>query len=112
MADTSDSDHREQRRTRRRTQVRRRSAAAVVALAVVGVASMALSRMPDDVQAGSAAVTPAARPAVVAKPKTPAAEKKGRPSDRARLRLRAVISGNISPKSVASSGAGYVTART
>ena len=35
----------------------------------------------------------------------------GRPSDRARLKLAGVISGNISPKSVASSGAGYVTAQ-
>ena len=34
-----------------------------------------------------------------------------RPSDRARLKLAGVISGNISPKSVASSGAGYVTAQ-
>jgi DNA-binding beta-propeller fold protein YncE len=34
-----------------------------------------------------------------------------RPSDRARLKLRAVLTGNISPKSVASSGAGYVTAQ-
>lgn len=34
-----------------------------------------------------------------------------RPSDRARLRLRKVLSGNISPKSVAASGAGYVTAQ-
>ena len=34
-----------------------------------------------------------------------------RASDRARLKLRAVLTGNISPKSVASSGAGYVTAQ-
>ena len=36
---------------------------------------------------------------------------KGRPSDKARLKLRAVLTGNISPKSVASSGAWYVTAQ-
>jgi YVTN family beta-propeller protein len=35
----------------------------------------------------------------------------GRPSDKARLKLREVITGDISPKSVASSGAGYVTAQ-
>lgn len=35
----------------------------------------------------------------------------GRPSDRARLRLRTVITGSISPKSVASSDAGYVIAQ-
>jgi YVTN family beta-propeller protein len=34
-----------------------------------------------------------------------------RPSDLARLKLRAVIGGRISPKSVASSGTGYVTAQ-
>ncbi len=34
-----------------------------------------------------------------------------RPSDLARLKLRAVIGGPISPKSVASSGTGYVTAQ-
>ncbi len=49
----------------------------------------------------------------VTKPRTPAAAVavKARPSDKARLKLRSVISGNISPKSVASSGAGYVTAQ-
>ena len=31
--------------------------------------------------------------------------------DKTRLKLRKVLSGNISPKSVASSGAGYVTAQ-
>ena len=60
---------------------------------------------------GEAAVTPVARPKIVPKPKEVVAEKKGRPSDKARLKLRAVIGGNISPKSVASSGDGYVTAQ-
>ena len=36
---------------------------------------------------------------------------KARPSDKARLKLHGVITGNISPKSVASSGNGYVTAQ-
>ena len=34
-----------------------------------------------------------------------------KPSDKARLKLRSVLGGNISPKSVTSSGAGYVTAQ-
>ena len=34
-----------------------------------------------------------------------------RPSDKARLTLRKVLTGNISPKSVVASGAGYVTAQ-
>jgi DNA-binding beta-propeller fold protein YncE len=114
MADIPNSDYRKQRRARRRNGVRpRRAVAAVVALAVVAVvASVALFRGSGDVQAGEAAVTPAVRrPAVVTKLKTVVADKKGRPSDTARLKLRAVIGGNISPKSVASSGAGYVTAQ-
>ena len=35
----------------------------------------------------------------------------GRPSDRSRLRLRRILGGNISPKSVAASGTGFVTAQ-
>ena len=35
----------------------------------------------------------------------------GRPSDKARLKLAGVIGGDISPKSVAASAAGYVTAQ-
>jgi YVTN family beta-propeller protein len=50
-----------------------------------------------------------ARPRVAAT--APAQPVEGRPSDRARLRLRKVLSGNISPKSVAASGTGYVTAQ-
>ena len=37
--------------------------------------------------------------------------KRPRPSDEARLTLRKVLAGNISPKSVVASGAGYVTAQ-
>jgi DNA-binding beta-propeller fold protein YncE len=43
------------------------------------------------------------------RPATPAT--RGRPSDRARLTLRRVLTGNISPKSVAASGSGFVTAQ-
>jgi YVTN family beta-propeller protein len=38
-------------------------------------------------------------------------EQEGRPSDRSRLRLRKIFGGDISPKSVAASGTGYVTAQ-
>jgi DNA-binding beta-propeller fold protein YncE len=114
MADTPDSKYGAQRRARRHSPVRRRRAVAVVVgLSVVSVvASAALFRGSGDVEAGQAAVTLVTRhPTVVAKPTTLVAEKKGRPSDKARLKLRTVIGGNISPKSVASSGAGYVTAQ-
>jgi DNA-binding beta-propeller fold protein YncE len=43
------------------------------------------------------------------RPATPAT--RSRPSDRARLTLRRVLRGNISPKSVAASGSGFVTAQ-
>ena len=113
MADVPNSDPRVERRARRRSAARRRRlVAALVALAIVAaVAFAAFFRGSGDAQAVEAAVEPVARPAVVAKPKTPVADVEGRPSDKARLKLRAVISGNISPKSVVSSGAGYVTAQ-
>jgi YVTN family beta-propeller protein len=55
-------------------------------------------------QPAAAAATPTERSRVTA-------PQKGRPSDKARLKLRGVITGTISPKSVAASGAGYVTAQ-
>ena len=91
MAERPDSEYRAQRRAMRRSQVRRRRAVTVVvALSVVSVvASVALLRGLGHVEASEAAVRPVTRhPAVVAKPTTPAAERKGRPSDRARLKLR------------------------
>ena len=99
MADVPNSDPRVERRARRRSVVRRRRlVAALVALAiVVAVAFAAFFRGPGDAQAVEVPVEPVARPAVVAKPKMPVAELQGRPSDRARLKLRKVISGNISP---------------
>jgi len=42
---------------------------------------------------------------------SPAPAQEGRPSDLSRLRLRKVFGGDISPKSVAASGTGYVTAQ-
>ena len=103
--------------SQRRREIRRRRAFAVaVALGLLtAVVSAALFRGPGDAQAVEAAVvTPAktsARPTAVAKPPKPTSEPAVRASDKARLRLRKVIGGNISPKSVASSGAGYVLAQ-
>jgi DNA-binding beta-propeller fold protein YncE len=92
---------------------RRRALAGVVLLALAAaVVWAALARGAGDEQV-RAAVKPVAKPTGVAKPRNVVAEPEPerRPSDKARLRLRRVISGKISPKSVASSGAGYVTAQ-
>jgi YVTN family beta-propeller protein len=105
----------EERRLRRRRAVRRRRAAAVVlvlaALGALGWGSSLLVPGATEAVPEPAATQAASRPAVKPKPTRQPAAVKARPSDKARLRLRAVISGNISPKSVASSGAGYVTAQ-
>jgi DNA-binding beta-propeller fold protein YncE len=59
-----------------------------------------------------AARTPAHPPARRIATRLPATRApRTRPSDRARLRLRRVLTGNISPKSVAASGSGFVTAQ-
>lgn len=55
---------------------------------------------------GSGSPAEASSPPALAPPPPPA-----KPSDHTRLRLVRVITGNISPKSVASSGTGYVTAQ-
>lgn len=117
-------EERARRRTERRAQVRRRRAIAlVVALALVAtVASAAWLRgTGGDAEIAAAATAASTKPraaaqrtrvvAAAAKPVRTTATKKGRPSDKARLKLATVITGNISPKSVAASGAGYVTAQ-
>jgi DNA-binding beta-propeller fold protein YncE len=100
---------------RRRELRRRRAVAAFVLLAVlVSGAWVALARAgPPDGATVKPAVTPepAALPTVVAKPRQVVAKVEARPSDKTRMTLRKVLSGNISPKSVASSGTGYVTAQ-
>jgi DNA-binding beta-propeller fold protein YncE len=83
----------------------------VILAALAAVALAALARGAGDADAVDAAVRPAAKPKVVAKPDAAVAEPERRPSDKARLKLRKVIGGSISPKSVASSGAGYVIAQ-
>jgi hypothetical protein len=103
--------------------VRRRRIVGLVTVAAVLVAlgAVLILRLDSETTASSkprAAPPPAS--AVVprkprrAKPRDLASKQKPvdvRPSDRAPLRLRKVIGGDISPKSVAASGAGYVTAQ-
>ena len=116
------------RREERRRAVRRRRliaavclAGAVVAIPVVAGAygggdAPAAKTMPSG-EAKDRPTTASRRVAATAKRATESARARTtlrvskRPSDRARLKLAGVISGNISPKSVASSGAGYVTAQ-
>jgi len=106
---------------------RRRAAAFAVVLTLVAAlgATVLLLRGPGDAQAVETPATkalarvPSSTTRRTPTPTTPkprrraqiAAPTTGRPSDKARLRLAGVITGNISPKSVASSGTGYVTAQ-
>jgi YVTN family beta-propeller protein len=96
------------RSTKRQRQIRRRRAVAgAVALGIV--AAIVAAVVSSGGGAGTAAGGAPSRPA--GNPKTARHVVKARPSDLARLKLRAVITGRISPKSVASSGTGYVTAQ-
>jgi len=110
------------RAERRRREVRRRRAvAAALGLSLVAAAAwVALGGERGNVKAAAAA--PATRVAakgaatIRGRAKSPSGTRalaagKGRPSDKARMTLREVITGDISPKSVATSGAGYVTAQ-
>ena len=106
-------DRRIRRERRRREAVRRRVVAGLVVVgAIVAIGWAVLIRNPG---AAEAVREPAAmqKPTTVIRPTSPAipVAVKARPSDKARLKLHSVISGNISPKSVVSSGAGYVTAQ-
>lgn len=102
--------------------IRRRRAVAllVLGLTLVGiVAAVMLLRAPE----GTSTTTPPAQPAAVAETgetttaeapttsETTATARRARPSDRGRLRLTKTITGDIAPKSVASNGAGLVTAQ-
>jgi DNA-binding beta-propeller fold protein YncE len=112
-------DPRAARRHERRRQVRRRRIVALVVLAValaVGAvfADLLLAGTSTRHAAGSTAPvasrsTNANRPASTRPRALAAAAVKS--SDRTRLRLRATLGGNISPKSVASSGTGLVFAQ-
>src|SRR5689334_15492680 len=94
------------RNRKRRRQIRRRRAVAgAVVLGIVAAIVTALVSSGGDTVASGAPARGAGNPA------TAGNTVKARPSDLARLKLRAVITGRISPKSVASSGNGYVTAQ-
>jgi DNA-binding beta-propeller fold protein YncE len=82
-----------------------------VALALVVTALSSGSPREPAARKGSSrtAADPQAGKRRARRPPTPAT--RGRPSDRARLTLRRVLTGNISPKSVAASGSGFVTAQ-
>ena len=112
------SDERRPRRDRRRRQGRRRRVIAVVvafALPVAVVGAAVAVRDPSEAAAVPEPSSPQAAqtPRVRSKPKVSLAPEAVavRPSHKARLKLHGVITGNISPKSVASSGNGYVTAQ-
>jgi YVTN family beta-propeller protein len=98
-----------QRSRKRQRQIRRRRAVASAVLVGIVVAIVSAVVLPGG-GSGSASGAPD-RPAVRRGARTPQATVKARPSDLARLTLRRVINGPISPKSVASSGTGYVTAQ-
>jgi len=119
---SSTGDGRARRRELRRRQVRRRRAVAGLVAVAAGVVGVLAGRSSGDARSFQAS-TGASETAASTTTRMPAAARSdrpfqrsvaavsGRPSDRARLKLRAVLTGNISPKSVASSGAGYVTAQ-
>jgi DNA-binding beta-propeller fold protein YncE len=113
-------------------RARRRAVAAGAAAVLLGLAAAAwgaLARDPGTVTGtGDGAVRAASPPPTRAtaavrstagratrrtttRTSTARATRAQRPSDKARLHLREVITGNISPKSVVSSGNGYVTAQ-
>jgi YVTN family beta-propeller protein len=103
----SDIDPRIRRREARRRQIRRRrlTAAATTALVVAAfLAGVWASRGPGESSAASAPeATTEAAPAPTPKPR--------QPSSRTTLRLREMLGGDISPKSVVSSGTGLVFAQ-
>lgn len=119
---------------RRREIARRRAIAAAVAAATLAALAWILLPRTGDTPTSAAAASltgagaDAPRPGVRREVKTATARPKaaprherflaqralvhkGRPSDKARLKLREVLTGDISPKSVAASGVGYVTAQ-
>jgi YVTN family beta-propeller protein len=89
------------RSRKRQRQIRRRRAVAV--LVVVGSLATIGGAVLSTGSGSPAQASPSAHPSALTPP--------ARPSDRTRLRLVKVITGNISPKSVASSGTGFVTAQ-
>jgi DNA-binding beta-propeller fold protein YncE len=105
-------DARAARRLERRRQVRRRRITAIV---VLGLALAAGAVFADILFAGTSASRDGAKSAAQRRAtgshRRALAVAAAKPSDRTRLRLRATLGGNISPKSVASSGTGLVFAQ-
>jgi YVTN family beta-propeller protein len=103
-----------QRSRKRQQQIRRRRAVALAVLLGI-VAAIVAAVVATGGGSGSAASgapdRPARKPKTKPAPRAPQVTVKARPSDLSRLTLRTVITGPISPKSVASSGTGYVTAQ-
>jgi YVTN family beta-propeller protein len=107
----------------RKPYARRRAVVALVAVCVLAALLGAVwlaqgardGSSPTRAEATPPTATTPSRAAPTAHPRIPATARtqaqQGRPSDKARLRLRKVIGGDISPKSVAASGTGYVTAQ-
>jgi YVTN family beta-propeller protein len=106
----------------RKPYARRRAVAALVVLCALAVLLGAVwltvagsGNSSKRAEATPPAATAPSRTKPTARPRVPATATRqvpgGRPSDKARLRLRKVIGGDISPKSVAASGTGYVTAQ-
>ena len=83
--------------------------AGAVWLALGGDGSSAHAEATSPPATAPSRAEPTARPRVPATARRQA--KDGRPSDKSRLRLRKILGGDISPKSVAASGTGYVTAQ-
>ncbi len=92
------------RSRKQQRQIRRRRAVAV--LVVLGVVAAIAGAV---LSTGSGSPAEASSPPAAHPPAPPPAP--ARPSNLTRLRLVKVITGNISPKSVASSGTGFVTAQ-
>jgi len=115
----SDLDPRIGRREARRRQIRRRRLTATVVAAsvlVAGVAGAWVGRSPDESAASSPRAAgpkaePGAEQATTEAQPEESAPKPRKPSSRTTLRLRETLGGDITPKSVASSGTGLVFAQ-
>ena len=124
MPDMPNPPRRNDRRAIHRARARRHRRVAIgiamVALIVTGVA-IAYPRIGNDAAADTTLAMAATSTAKTATANTTAATATdaasattapaGRPSDRTRLRLIRTITGDIAPKSIASSGTGFVTAQ-
>jgi DNA-binding beta-propeller fold protein YncE len=110
----SDLDPRISRREARRRQIRRRRLTATVVAAsvlVAGVAGAWVGRSPDESAASPPAAGAEAEPASEETGPGTQTSEPAKPSSRTTLRLLETLGGDITPKSVASSGTGLVFAQ-